>query len=103
MAEKEKKNKGQLYTEVEEYVNTTCKAFIAPHSDYIDIACKHKGSEGEAYIKLVDAADQAYYYNITDLNTEDICKLITKIIVGEHTPRMLTEYADRKEVAQIFR
>ena len=96
-------NTGQFYKEAENYVNTVCQAFIAPHEDYIKIECKHKGSDGIAYIKLTDASDCAEYFDITALNTEGICKLVGRIIAGQETPERLTKYEQRKEIAKLFR
>lgn len=103
MAEKERKNRGQLCKATEEYINNACRAFLEPHGEYLGIECKFTGSEGEGYIKLVDATDHADYYSITDMELEDVCKMIAKIVEGGHITRQVVEHETRKKVAALFR
>ena len=95
-------NKGQIYKAVETYVNDVCGAFLAPHSEFVSIECKHKGTD-EAFIKVVDAADKVMYFNITDITLEEVCKMVVQIVSGEHITREIVERERRKEVASLFR
>ena len=103
MADNENKNRGKHMKEIEDYVNNVCKAFIEPYSELLDISCRHTGSEGEMYIKTVDITDHADYYSVTELTAEEVCILVTRIILNEPTKRQLTEYEERKRVAALFR
>lgn len=99
----ENKNKGQQYKEIEQYVNNACAAFIEPHGELVSISCRHTGSEGEGYIKVVDASDTANYYSVTDLTAEEICKLVATLVNGDYTRRKIEDYEQRKTIAQLFR
>ena len=96
-------NNGQYQKHTQDYVNEICQAFIAPHQDFEKIECRFKGTDGIGYIKLMDAADTASYFNITGLDIEGVCKLVARVIAGEETPELLTKYEERKEVAPLFR
>ena len=102
MAEMENKNKGQMYKEAETYVNDVCGAFLAPHSEFVSIECKHKGTE-EAFVRVVDSADTVKFYNITGIDLEAICEMVVKVVTGEHTAREVSDRDKRKEVAKLFR
>lgn len=97
------KKKGQMYMETEAYVNEVCRAFLAPHSEFISIECKHKGSEGECYIRVVDAADNVRLFNATGMNLEEVCEMVVKIIIGDHIPREVVDRDKRKEASVLFR
>lgn len=97
------RNVGQFHKETEAYVNTICQAFIAPHEDFLTVECRHKGTEGVSYIKLTDAADTATFFDVTGMKPEDICLLMSKVIVGEETSEMINDYEQRKEIALLFR
>ena len=99
MAEK----KGRQYMETESYVNEVCGAFLAPHSEFISIECKHKGSEGEAYIRVVDAADNVRLFNVTDMTLEDVCEMVVKIVANDHITREVVDREKRKEASALFR
>ena len=96
-------NTGQHFKAIEEYVNTTVQKFIEPHEDFMSISMKHKGSEGIAYLKLVDAADDAEYFDASSLDEHGLCVLISKIIAGDACEEKLMDYEQRKEVAKLFR
>lgn len=95
-------NKGQIYKAVETYVNDVCGAFLAPHSEYVSIECRHKGTE-ECYMKVVDAADTVRFFNITDIPLEEVCKMVVQIVSGEHITREIVSREQRKEVSVLFR
>lgn len=96
-------NTGQFYRMTEDYVNEICQAFITPHEDFETIICTHTGTSGTAFIKLTDATDTAVYFDITAKSPADICRLLSRVIVGEETPEMILDYEKRKEVAQLFK
>lgn len=96
------KNKGQLYKEAETYVNDVCGKFLAPHSDFVSIECKHRGTD-EAFVRVVDSADTVKFYNITGISLEDICEMVVKIVTGDHTAREISDRDKRKEIAKLFR
>ena len=98
----EGKNKGQMYKEAEAYINEVCGAFLEPHSDFISIECKHKGTD-EAFVRIVDSADTVKFYNITGIDLEAICEMVVKVVMGEHTAREISDRDKRKEVAALFR
>lgn len=96
-------NTGQQFKQIEQYVSEICQAFIEAHDDFMTVECRHRGSEGVAYLKLIDAADTAEYFDISELDLQGVCILIAQIICGEETPQKLIDYNERKEVAKLFR
>ena len=98
----EAKNKGQMYKEAESYVNDVCGAFLEPHSEFVSIECRHRGTE-EAFIRIVDSADTVRFYNITGISLEEVCEMVVKVVMGEHTTREISGRDKRKEVARLFR
>lgn len=95
-------NKGQMLKVVEDYVNEVCATFLAPHSEYVSIECRHKGTD-ECYMKVVDAADTVRFFNITDIPLEEVCKMVVQIVSGEHITREIVSREQRKEVSVLFR
>ena len=95
-------SKGQMTKVAEDYVNTVCATFLAPHSEFVSIECCHKGTE-ECYMKVVDAADTVRFYNITDIPLEEVCKMVVQIVSGDHITREIVDREKRKEVASLFR
>lgn len=101
MADNEARGKTRKATE--EYVNEVCSKFLAPHSEFISIECKFTGTEGEGVIRVVDSADEIHFYNITELDLEQICEMVVKIVSGSHISREICERDKRKEASMLFR
>ena len=96
-------NNGKMRQMIEEYVNSVCALFLAPHSEFVSIECKFTGSEGEGFIKVVDAADDVHFYSITEMTAEEICEMVVKIVSGAHITREICERDKRKEASLLFR
>ena len=96
-------NKGRKRQAIEEYVNSTCSAFLAPHSEFVSIECKFTGSEGEGYIRVQTAADEVRYFNITEMTAEEICEMVVKVVTDAHIKREVEDKEERKGVATLFR
>lgn len=94
---------GEFYRQTEQFVNEVCGAFIAPSEEWARIECKHSGSDGICYIKIVDVTDDSYYYDITGLTLEQVAKLVAAVVAEVDTGRQIVARDQRKEVAALFR
>lgn len=93
---------GKHYQQTETYVNGICNAFIAPIEELKDIGCKHKGARGEAYIRIRSAYGNSYYYDITDLNMDEVAKLLASLLMGKSTKRQVTDKETIKSIEELF-
>ena len=94
--------RGQFYRDKEAYVNATCQAFIEPSEVWKSIECRHMGSDGIAYIKLVDRTDDSYYFDVTALDLSGITALVAKAIAEIECPEQVRGFEHRKAVAELF-
>lgn len=95
-------SKGQTRQTIEEYVNNTCAAFLEPHSEFISITCKHRGTD-ETFLKVVDAIDNVRFFNATDMTSEAICEMVVELVKGDHIAREIVDKGKRRDVSALFR
>lgn len=93
---------GKFFAESEKYVSEICGAFIAPNTELESIECRHKGSEGLAFIKVVDCTGHSEYYDISGYTLEQIGYLVARVVVDDDVPERLVTRDARKEVAKLF-
>lgn len=86
---------------IKRYVEQNCKAFLLGHSDVEDIEYRHRNS-GDAFIKISTAFGTANFYDVTDMQCEDICILISTIMTGTETNRIIRDREALREVAALF-
>ena len=93
---------GEFFKQTDAFINEICQPFIAVNGDWLSIEVKRKGTDGESYIRMVDAAYDSYYYDVTAMSVEQIGVLVANIISG-NKEKQITSYENRKEIAKLFR
>ena len=89
---------------VADYVNEVCTAFLDPHGEFVSIACKYtSGGGGEGFIRVQTSSDEVHFYRIEGMNLEEVCEMVVKMVAGQPITREITDKAERKEVASLFR
>lgn len=93
---------GKFFKATEDYVNNVCQAFIETSDTWHKIECKHKGSDGVAFIRLMDKSGDCYYFDITAFNLNQVGLLVAHIVAGNKVEQEITKFHDRKKVAEMF-
>lgn len=93
---------GKFFKATEDYVNNVCGAFIAPNNKWHSIDCRHKGSDGITFIRMMDTSGDCYYFDVTAFNLHQIGLLVALVVAGNRVSQEITKYYDRAEVAKLF-
>ena len=93
---------GEFFKTTEDYVNKVCQAFIEPSLEWKSIECRHHGTDGIAFIKMVDTTGDCYYFNITAKELPEISELVARIVSGSARAEQVQRYEHRRLVAQLF-
>lgn len=87
---------------IRKYVEEDVKSFLTAHRDVTDIQFRHRGSTGDSFIKMSTAFGMAKYYDVTGLDTHNICVLVCVIVAGGVPKLTLNDLETIREVEELF-
>lgn len=95
-------NNGQFYAGVEMYVERIVTGFLKPNRDFKSIQYRRCGTTSDAYIRLVDAVGDSYYFDATAMNEEGICRMICDVVALQPTEKQITDIELKREITPLF-
>ena len=93
---------GKRITDIQNYVESVCKAFFTAREDIKDIEYKYQGITHKSYIKVTTAYGISVYFDATDLECGDICMMLSAMMLNRENRRRIKNFDVIKKVEKLF-
>lgn len=90
-------------SEIKNYVEGACNAFLTAHRDIEKVEYRYQANKNKAYLKMTYVYGFANYFDVTDLTCGNICAMLCVIIAGAEVNTNIKDMDAIREIEKLFK